>query len=347
MRLPRLIALSLAFVMATAPAAQAEPMPPQLPSAEEMARLTAQVQGSLNKVRAAQADLDAVVRTFEEATDRLTVLAGQVNVATIKQAALDAELRAAQAGVDKRAASVYRSERIGIVNALLDAQTFREFTSAFTLIKAITRRDGESLGRVRDLRADAIKGRADLEQQKQQQQVLIEQLRSQQKQVNRSLKALAQEYEVVRVELDKRKSGFAFPVKAPYSYIDTWGAPRMEGTRYYHRHEGTDIFALSGTPVLAVVDGVIENAGTATLGGIKLWLRSPGDNWTYYYAHLSGFAPGITTGTRVKKGDAVGFVGNTGNARGTPPHLHFETHVPAGPATNPYPILKRVDPLKS
>lgn len=351
MRLPRgsarVLALAVALLIAAPSVAHAEPMPPQLPSAEEMARLTSQVQASLSKVRAAQADLDQVIRSFEEATDRLTVLAGQVNAATIKQAAIDAELRAAQAGVDKRAASVYRSERVGIVNALLAAETYREFISAFTLIKAVTRRDGESLGRVRELRAEAIKGRAELEQQKQQQQVQIDQLRSQQKQVNRSLKALAAEYEVVRVELEKRKSGFAFPVKAPYSYTDTWGAPRMEGSRYYHRHEGTDIFALAGTPILAVVDGVIENAGTATLGGIKLWLRSPGDNWTYYYAHMSGFADGITTGSRVKKGDVVGYVGTTGNARGTPPHLHFETHVPSGPATNPYPILKRVDPLKS
>ncbi len=120
----------------------------------------------------------------------------------------------------------------------------------------------------------------------------------------------------------------------------------MEGTSYYHRHEGTDIFALSGTPVVAVVDGVVEKVGTAPLGGIKLWLRSPGDNWTYYYAHLSGYGPGIANGARVKKGDVLGFVGNTGNARGTPPHLHFETHVPSGAPINPYPILLRVDVTK-
>lgn len=119
----------------------------------------------------------------------------------------------------------------------------------------------------------------------------------------------------------------------------------MEGTKYYHSHEGTDIFALNGTPILAVVDGVLENVGTATLGGIKLWLRSPGDNWTYYYAHLASYAPGVVNGLRVKKGQVIGYVGNTGNARGTPPHLHFETHVPSGPPTNPYPILRRVDPL--
>ena len=96
----------------------------------------------------------------------------------------------------------------------------------------------------------------------------------------------------------------------------------------------------------AVVNGVIEQKGVNPLGGNKLWVRSPGDNWSYYYAHLAGYAPGIANGTRVKKGQVIGYVGNTGNARTTPPHLHFETHVPSGAAANPYPILKRVNLIK-
>lgn len=333
------------FLMLAPLPAQAAPFPPQLPSPEEMARLQTQMEATLSKVRAAQGQLDQVVGNYETASDRLTHLAGEINAAQAKQDALEAELRAAQASINKRAASTYRAERLGLVNVLLEAHTFHEFVAAFGMVRSVTTEDSKSLLRVRGLKADVAKARTDLEGQKVEQQKLIGQLAQQQKSIERQLSAVGREYEAVRVEVEKRKSGFAFPVKAPYSYTDSYGAPRMEGSKYYHRHEGTDIFALRGTPVIAVVDGVLEKVGTATLGGIKLWLRSPGDNWTYYYAHLNGYAPGVADGKRVKKGDILGYVGTTGNAQGTPPHLHFETHVPSGAPTNPYPILRRVDPI--
>ncbi|HVF12818.1 MAG TPA: peptidoglycan DD-metalloendopeptidase family protein [Actinomycetota bacterium] len=325
--------------------ANAAPFPPQLPSAEEMARLQAQMNVALTKVRAAQATLDQVVREYETAQDQLTDLVGKIGVAQARQDALEAELRAAQASINTRAASTYRSERIGMVNVVLQARSFREFLTAFGLMRAVTIEDSKTLLRVRELRAETAAARTDLEGQRAAQQRMIGDLAKKQDQVEGSLRATGKEYEAVRAEVEKRKSGFAFPVKAPYSYSNSYGAPRMEGTKYYHSHEGTDIFALSGTPILAVVDGVLENVGTAPLGGIKLWLRSPGDNWSYYYAHLSSYATGVASGVRVKKGQVIGYVGNTGNARGTPPHVHFETHVPSGAPTNPHPILRRVDPL--
>ena len=87
---------------------------------------------------------------------------------------------------------------------------------------------------------------------------------------------------------------------------------------------------------------MIDNVGTGSLGGIKLWLV--GESGTsYYYAHLSAYAPGIRDGVVVEPGDLVGFVGDTGNAVGTPPHLHFEIHPSGGPAVDPYPLLSTVD----
>jgi murein DD-endopeptidase MepM/ murein hydrolase activator NlpD len=82
--------------------------------------------------------------------------------------------------------------------------------------------------------------------------------------------------------------------------------------------------------------------GTGSLGGIKLWVV--GESGTeYYYAHLIDYAPGITDGTRVEAGDVIGYVGNTGNAISTPPHLHFEIHPDGGDAIDPYPLLHAVD----
>jgi murein DD-endopeptidase MepM/ murein hydrolase activator NlpD len=133
--------------------------------------------------------------------------------------------------------------------------------------------------------------------------------------------------------------GFAFPVGDPHSYGDSYGAPRMMGTQYQHWHEGTDILAPFGTPLYACERGVITKLGTDVLGGIKLWLKGESGTY-YYYAHLQSYAPNVNVGTVVEVGTVVGFVGDTGNARGGPPHLHFEVHPNGGEAINPYPLLK-------
>jgi len=133
--------------------------------------------------------------------------------------------------------------------------------------------------------------------------------------------------------------GFVFPVEGPVEFIDSWGYPRMMGTASAHWHQGTDVFAPRGTPLLAAESGTLARIGTASLGGLKLWVV--GDSGThYYYAHLSAFAPGIHDGMRVNAGDVVGAVGDTGNARGTPPHLHFEVHPDGAGPVNPYPLLR-------
>ena len=141
-------------------------------------------------------------------------------------------------------------------------------------------------------------------------------------------------------------AGFVFPIAGPHSYSDTFGAPRMFGTPYAHLHQGTDIFAASGTPLVACERGVVTRVGTDRLGGTKLWIVGASGT-RYYYAHLSGYAPNIAEGLVVNAGDLVGFVGNTGNAISTPAHLHFEVHPEGGPAINPYPLLRAFDQAKT
>jgi murein DD-endopeptidase MepM/ murein hydrolase activator NlpD len=120
------------------------------------------------------------------------------------------------------------------------------------------------------------------------------------------------------------------PVGSVHSFTDTWGAPRSGG----RTHQGTDVFAPYGSPAYAVVDGVIERWSNGGLGGLAMWLR--GDDGTrYYYAHNSAnLAP---AGSRVQAGQVIAFVGTTGNAATTPPHIHFEAHPSTGGgARNPY-----------
>lgn len=160
-------------------------------------------------------------------------------------------------------------------------------------------------------------------------------------------KAVRAEVEDARVQLlafeagsEIFVTGMVFPVDDPHDYIDSFLAPRSGG----RQHQGIDIFAPTGTNLFAVERGVIAKVGTNRLGGIKLWLYGESGT-TYYYAHLLAFAPGIRDGLVVEAGDVVGYVGNTGNAISTPPHLHFEIHPGNGPAVNPTPLLRVVDAL--
>ena len=119
---------------------------------------------------------------------------------------------------------------------------------------------------------------------------------------------------------------------APSDLADTWGAPRSGG----RRHEGIDIFAPRGTPIVSATEGVVLSVGTNPLGGNVVRVLGPGREM-HYYAHLDAFGR-HADGARVAAGDTLGFVGTTGNAAETPPHLHYGIYRPGG-ATNPYPRL--------
>jgi murein DD-endopeptidase MepM/ murein hydrolase activator NlpD len=120
---------------------------------------------------------------------------------------------------------------------------------------------------------------------------------------------------------------------------DTWGAARSEG----RSHEGQDIFAAAGTPVRSATAGYVYRVGQARLGG-NVVLVVGGGGRRYYYAHLSGFAE-IREGQRIETGDLLGYVGNSGNAATTPPHLHFGVYsgdlaTCEWEAINPYGLLR-------
>lgn len=120
---------------------------------------------------------------------------------------------------------------------------------------------------------------------------------------------------------------------------DSWGNPRSGG----RKHKGIDIFAPKGTPLVAVADGIISYIGDQAKGGHCLWLTTE-DGTSFYYAHLDRWAAGLYEGMEVKSGDLLGYVGNTGNAISTPPHLHFQVS-DNDETVNPYPILVRATPV--
>ena len=145
-------------------------------------------------------------------------------------------------------------------------------------------------------------------------------------------------------------AGQAGPLSMPVAGLprevvrESWGDPRENGLREHH---GTDIPAPLGTPVVAAAPGVVEKLWNSAAGGTTVYVRSPKRTWTYYYAHLSGYAPGLHEGQAVKTGDPIGFVGDTGNAGAGNYHLHFgltrtmpDQHWYEGRDVDPYKYLK-------
>lgn len=106
----------------------------------------------------------------------------------------------------------------------------------------------------------------------------------------------------------------------PQQVPDTFDAPRDGG----RRHEASDIPAPRGTPVLSADDGRVVRVGVNRRGGNMIYATDPSGGLVYYYAHLDGFAPGLSAGQALRRGDVLGFVGTTGNAPRHAPHLHFQ-----------------------
>lgn len=133
---------------------------------------------------------------------------------------------------------------------------------------------------------------------------------------------------------------WACPAESPYRYEDTFGASRPGG----RAHKGTDLFADKGSPAMAIVGGTVTKAvptDDGTLGGARVWVAGD-DGWWYYYAHLDSVT--VEVGQRVETGLQIGTVGNTGNAKSTPSHIHIEMHFQSmtGPYVNPYAVVSAV-----
>ena len=147
--------------------------------------------------------------------------------------------------------------------------------------------------------------------------------RSKANNTRRLLTALAPLEHLGMTQEEVFRAGFGrFPVAGYATFTHDWHFPRYTPT--FHLHQGTDIFAATGTPVRSPADGTLRLAQGGA-GGLAAYVYQD-DGGYYYMAHLSAFVKGQKNGTRVKIGDVVGFVGDTGNAQGGSPHVHFEIH---------------------
>jgi peptidoglycan LD-endopeptidase LytH len=330
----------LGLLLAGIPALQAAPL-------DDARRRERALKGELQQ---ATAELQAAEAALARAEDQLAYDKGQLQSA-------DRQQRGARTALAGQAAAMYRSGGLAIADALLDqdpAQVPGRVEMATVLVSRNAQliEDAQVTGDAyRSVLGRVTRGYERAKELHDQARAAVAKLESGLEE------AQAVEARLVRLEQRRKaatkvaptptpppsggggggavsSSGRACILERPYSYVDSWGAPRSGG----RSHQGTDVMAPHGARVFAFVNGVVSRESTSSNGGIQLYLQ--GDNGVeYFYAHLSGYA--VSTGARVRAGQLIAYNGQTGNAQYTAPHVHFEVHMSGG-AVNPYPHLKPV-----
>lgn len=331
-----LLALLLVIVMAFAPSAGAV-------SQTEVQKLQEQI-------KALQTDSSKAGNAYSDAYWKLDATRVQI-------AQVDAEVSAAQARLNdvnsrlaQRAMEMYRSGGADYLGILLSSDDFDEMLLRLEYVQRVGEQDASIIEEVEQLQVTLAEKHAVLEALHNEQAEDAAVLKAEADRVDAELKSRQAEYNKLKKQLDDAiaaekarnsgrtsavagPNGMIFPVQGPCTYTDTWGAARSGG----RSHKGTDIMAREGVPVVAVLSGTVR-AKSSSLGGLTIWLTAD-NGWAFYYAHLSGYK--VTSG-RVQAGQVIGWVGSSGNATASAPHLHFEIHPGGGAAVNPYPYLKKM-----
>jgi murein DD-endopeptidase MepM/ murein hydrolase activator NlpD len=328
---------------------QPPPFKPVLPPSPLVLPRNIELEKALAKLTAQQRRIvDEAQKQADAATERIAVAQREFDALRIREDELNVEKvkleqkkEAIAIKIRARALRIYAGESVADLDLLLRSADANEFARNVDIIGVAQRNDAALLEQFSDAGKKLEANRAELESLTAQKQAEIESLVVEQEVLTESLATLQEQLSFVLSGQAIALGGFVFPVGAPFNFASTFGAPRMTGTKYEHTHKGNDIFATEGTPLYATTRGVIARKAVAVLGGNKLWLVGA-DGTQYYYAHLLAYADGLQDGSIVEAGQVIGFVGDTGNAKGTPPHLHFEIHPGGGEAIDPYPILDAV-----
>lgn len=301
-------------------------------------------------------ELNKIVRQHETAVNRLRFTDYAIRQNQAKLEVAEQELQKNQEILNKRVGAIYRHGRLSFSSILLGTEDYREFIQRYDLLKKVGQQDQQVLEAVKRNKAEIEKRQQELVQGKLEAKYLVKRLKTQRAQVEGNLgkqKILLAglEAEVAKLRQAERRlrvavaresvtsrglrtGGFVFPVSGPHSYSTSFGDPRPGG----RLHQGVDIFASSGTPTVASISGSVN--ATWTNGGGKTIYLSGDDGITYVYMHLDGYA---VSGGRISAGETIGYVGDSGNARGSSPHLHFEVRPGGGRALDPYPILRSAE----
>lgn len=295
------------------------------------------------RVEGLRDELDTATERYEQVWARIEEANVELGMLERREAELEAEAERLNVQLVDRARSVFKHGSTATLHTLLAAQGPQDAVERAGLIAALQHRQGASLEEAVAVRTSldqaselAAARRGDLEVLEAELDVLQADLADRLDDAESRLASLQERADRQReIDREGQQGVYACPM-APVvtTFRDTWGDPRSGG----RRHKGTDIFGPMGAEVYAITDGVISRHTSGGLGGISIYLQGDDGN-LYYYTHLQDRAPLGALGTRVEAGDHIAFNGDSGNARGGAPHIHFERKPGGGASVNPYPYV--------
>ena len=291
------------------------------------------------KIRALQRVMNRLATRISRAEQEILRIENRLD--KLQRQVMKLQVRAAllQAKLDERSREAYMSGGVSIVY-VLTATSAADAASRMSFLTEMNRRDAvlarkvrETTDRLAQIEAEVVRGRQIVELQKRSLEMDRKELQRKMGQSRRLVAKLSGRIEQIQIEISLMRPLAVCPVGGPHAISDNFGDPRPEPGGGFHWHQGDDIMAASGTPILAPFDGV-ASVSHSFLGGLGVYVH--GEYGFVYNAHLSQLG---TLGP-VEVGDVVGYVGSTGHSSG--PHDHFEWHPENGPAVDPYEFLMLV-----
>lgn len=285
-------------------------------------------------------ELDDLTRRYEETFSALELARDELAALAYREAELTGQAALIDARMAGRARQAFKHGSTRMLDSLLTATEPTTAVERASMFATVYTRESATLEDVLAVRAALDQTRVLARDQQERLTVLAAELAESQRllearfesaqQVVRSIEQMAERQRTIAQ--GSQRGVYACPLDPEVThFIDSWGFARSGG----RRHQGTDIMGPMGAPVFAFTAGVVERHFNSRLGGLMLYLRGD-DGSTYLYTHLQGYAARGAVGTRVAAGEHIAFNGNTGNARGGAPHIHFERHPGGGAAVNPY-----------
>jgi murein DD-endopeptidase MepM/ murein hydrolase activator NlpD len=280
------------------------------------------------KIAAAQKRANDAAARYAKAERELGKAQADIARFRTQSAANQAKITELQTRLRTFALREYETGRAGVFVSL---ENLSKMARARYLAQSVALGSIDELEEFRVLKADEAATQAALEARLRDRLANVSKLRGERARIAQELTGLGKAMKAAKSGTRILARGaWVCPVQGPRAFSNDWGNPRSGG----RRHKGNDIFAPTGTPVVAPVAGSVTQR-SGGLGGLAVYVRGVDGN-TYYGAHLSRFA----SSGRVSQGQIVGYVGTSGNARGGAAHLHFEIHPGGGAAVNPYGTLR-------
>ena len=308
-------------------------------SKHELQEAKGKYRAQTRKIRALQRVMNRLATRISRAEQE--ILRIETHLDKLQRQVMKLQVRAAllQAKLDERSREAYMSGGVPILY-VLTATSAADAASRMSFLTEMNRRDAvlarkvrETTDRVAQIEAEVVRGRQIVELRKRSLEMDRKELQRKMAESRRLVAKLSGRIEQIQTEISLMRPLAVCPVGGPHAVSDNFGDPRPEPGGGFHWHQGDDIMAATGTPILAPFDGV-ASVSHSFLGGVGVYVH--GEYGFVYNAHLSQLG---TLGP-VQVGDVIGYVGSTGHSSG--PHDHFEWHPENGKAVDPYDYLMLV-----